>query len=313
MLSEVKLKNVIESLIIKELGEEIGDEVGEHYSPITVQLYTSGGTTVLLYKGDARNSERSSDASIKTPTQFRYLLNQLGKNISGYMVSDRGVLEILNSLTPEEINSLQVNNMVLTTNISPDLVNKFINSRNNQDWDRYPKTGTSDDIGGVELQENKFMKEHKLVKILKQLVAEAIGTDDAATLNMLKGMWLNPDPSRSRDYGSIKRYRDMLMAKIKKIDPNFAFDDQIFGDIVDSEMLLLNPDPSRAKDYGSVEGYKNMLRSKIKRLRSSWNPAGGGQKSVELSETITTSELKSIIREVVGQELRRAKKSAKKR
>lgn len=83
----------------------------------TVQIYTGGnrGTTLLLYKGDARGTDRSSDKHIKTPTQFMSLINSLDS--TGDTAANEDIKNILKKLTPDELESLKSEKIIVTNNV----------------------------------------------------------------------------------------------------------------------------------------------------------------------------------------------------
>jgi hypothetical protein len=85
----------------------------------TLQISTvGGGTTLLLYKGDARGSELSSDKHYKTPTKFKDLIASL--NTTGGMTSDESIKKILKKLTPAQLKELVREKIVVSDKVSID-------------------------------------------------------------------------------------------------------------------------------------------------------------------------------------------------
>lgn len=110
-----KLKNMNESIFTRLAKQMIVENDGTN---VTVQVYTGGGrggTTLLLYRGDARGSERSSDKHYKTPTQFVDLLRTLD-NIRGTTM-DEQIKNILRKLTSDELEQLKNEKIIVTNNV----------------------------------------------------------------------------------------------------------------------------------------------------------------------------------------------------
>jgi hypothetical protein len=89
-----------------ELKQLIKEVLEEQNALTTLQISTVGGGTLLLYKGDAKGSEVSSDKHYKTPTQFKDLIRSL--NTTGGMTSDESIKKILKKLTPAQLKELVV-------------------------------------------------------------------------------------------------------------------------------------------------------------------------------------------------------------
>lgn len=132
-----KLKNMNESKIrslVKNLIREIISENEGIYPTATVQISTLSGTTVLLYKGNARERDEAvSDVSFKTPAKFNSILNDVrslkakedaGEKISldRFMTSDRDVISVLLNLDNDELNELQTEKVVVTNNIPNEIL-----------------------------------------------------------------------------------------------------------------------------------------------------------------------------------------------
>lgn len=91
--------------------------LAEQNALTTLQISTvGGGTTLLLYRGDAKGSERSSDKHYKTPTQFRDLIASL--NTTGGMTTDEVIKNILRKLTPEQLKQLVREKIVVSDRVS---------------------------------------------------------------------------------------------------------------------------------------------------------------------------------------------------
>jgi hypothetical protein len=135
--SFIKLKNMNESKLrsfVKNLIREILSDKEGMYPTATVQISTLIGTTVLLYKGNAREQDEAvSDISFKTPTKFNSILNYVkslkakesaGEKISldKFMTSDRDVISVLLNLTDKELNELQTEKIVVTDNIPNEIL-----------------------------------------------------------------------------------------------------------------------------------------------------------------------------------------------
>jgi len=120
-MNESKLKQLIKQLIKEELDAY---DLEGNYPAATVQLFTGGGregTTLLLYKGAAKSgSERTADVVYKTSTPFNYILNTLNKPSSN--VDEEDVKSILRNLTPEELQQLNSEKKIVTTNIPNEIL-----------------------------------------------------------------------------------------------------------------------------------------------------------------------------------------------
>lgn len=100
-----------------ELKQLIKEVLAEQNALTTLQISTvGGGTTLLLYRGDAKGSERSSDKHYKTPTQFRDLIASL--NTTGGMTTDEAIKNILRKLTPEQLKQLAREKIVVSDRVS---------------------------------------------------------------------------------------------------------------------------------------------------------------------------------------------------
>lgn len=100
-----------------ELKQLIKEVLVEQNALTTLQISTvGGGTTLLLYKGDAKGSEVSSDKHYKTPTKFKDLIASL--NTTGGMTSDESIKKILKKLTPAQLKELVREKIVVSDKVS---------------------------------------------------------------------------------------------------------------------------------------------------------------------------------------------------
>ena len=100
-----------------ELKQLIKEVLAEQNALTTLQISTvGGGTTLLLYRGDARQTERSSDKHYKTPTQFKDLIASL--NTTGGMTTDEVIKNILKKLTPTQLKELVREKIVVSDRVS---------------------------------------------------------------------------------------------------------------------------------------------------------------------------------------------------
>ena len=100
-----------------ELKQLIKEVLEEQNALTTLQISTvGGGTTLLLYKGDAKGSEVSSDKHYKTPTKFKDLIRSL--NTTGGMTSDESIKKILKKLTPAQLKELVREKIVVSDKVS---------------------------------------------------------------------------------------------------------------------------------------------------------------------------------------------------
>lgn len=102
-----------------ELKQLIKEVLAEQNALTTLQISTvGGGTTLLLYKGDAKGSEVSSDKHYKTPTKFKDLIASL--KTTGGMTSDESIKKILKKLTPAQLKELVREKIVVSDKVSID-------------------------------------------------------------------------------------------------------------------------------------------------------------------------------------------------
>ena len=100
-----------------ELKQLIKEVLEEQNALTTLQISTvGGGTTLLLYKGDAKGSEVSSDKHYNTPTKFKDLIASL--NTTGGMTSDESIKKILKKLTPAQLKELVREKIVVSDKVS---------------------------------------------------------------------------------------------------------------------------------------------------------------------------------------------------
>jgi hypothetical protein len=103
----------------KELKQLIKEVLVEQNALTTLQISTvGGGTTLLLYKGDARGSELSSNKHYKTPTKFKDLIASL--NTTGGTTSEESIKKILKKLTPAQLKELVREKIVVSDKVSID-------------------------------------------------------------------------------------------------------------------------------------------------------------------------------------------------
>ena len=109
-----------------ELKQLIKEVLAEQNALTTLQISTvGGGTTLLLYRGDARQTERSSDKHYKTPTQFKDLIASL--NTTGGMTTDEVIKNILKKLTPTQLKELVREKIVVSDRVSEFLGEVYLN------------------------------------------------------------------------------------------------------------------------------------------------------------------------------------------
>ena len=109
-----------------ELKQLIKEVLVEQNALTTLQISTvGGGTTLLLYKGDARGSELSSDKHYKTPTKFKDLIASL--NTTGGTTSDESIKKILKKLTPSQLKELVREKIVVSDKVSDALGEMSVN------------------------------------------------------------------------------------------------------------------------------------------------------------------------------------------
>lgn len=102
-----------------ELKQLIKEVLEEQNALTTLQISTvGGGTILLLYKGDAKGSEVSSDKHYKTPTKFKDLIASL--NTTGGMTSDESIKKILKKLTAAQLKELVREKIVVSDKVSID-------------------------------------------------------------------------------------------------------------------------------------------------------------------------------------------------
>ncbi len=100
-----------------ELKQLIKEVLAEQNALTTLQISTvDRGTTLLLYRGDARQTERLSDKAYKTPTQFRDLIASL--NTTGGMTTDEVIKNILKKLTATQLKELIREKIVVSDRVS---------------------------------------------------------------------------------------------------------------------------------------------------------------------------------------------------
>ena len=111
---DLKKENTMTKNELKQLIKEV---LVEQNALTTLQISTvGGGTTLLLYKGDAKGSEVSSDKHYKTPTKFKDLIASL--NTTGGMTSDESIKKILKKLTPAQLKELVREKIVVSDKVS---------------------------------------------------------------------------------------------------------------------------------------------------------------------------------------------------
>ena len=113
---DLNKENIMTKNELKQLIKEV---LAEQNALTTLQISTvGGGTTLLLYRGDARQTELSSDKHYKTPTQFKDLIASL--NTTGGMTTDEVIKNILKKLTPAQLKELVREKIVVSDRVSID-------------------------------------------------------------------------------------------------------------------------------------------------------------------------------------------------
>jgi len=116
---DLKKENIMTKSELKRLIKEV---LVEQNALTTLQISTvGGGTTLLLYKGDAKGSELSSDKHYKTPTKFKDLIASL--NTTGGTTSEESIKKILKKLTPAQLKELVREKIVVSDKVSIDEAN----------------------------------------------------------------------------------------------------------------------------------------------------------------------------------------------
>ena len=130
-----------------ELKQLIKEVLTEQNALTTLQISTVGkGTTLLLYKGDAKGSELSSDKHYKTPTQFKDLIASL--NTAGDMTSDKVIKNILKKLTAAELKELAKEKIVVVNKDLSQLVSEEASTKELQKLGFKPTKSDVNEVQG---------------------------------------------------------------------------------------------------------------------------------------------------------------------
>lgn len=130
-----------------ELKQLIKEVLTEQNALTTLQISTVGkGTTLLLYKGDAKGSELSSDKHYKTPTQFKDLIASL--NTTGDMTSDKVIKNILKKLTAAELKELAKEKIVVVNKDLSQLVSEEASTKELQKLGFKPTKSDVNEVQG---------------------------------------------------------------------------------------------------------------------------------------------------------------------
>lgn len=130
-----------------ELKQLIKEVLTEQNALTTLQISTVGkGTTLLLYKGNAKGSELSSDKHYKTPTQFKDLIASL--NTTGGITSDESIKKILKKLTPSQLKELAKEKIVVVNKDLSQLVSEEASTKELQKLGYKPTKSDVNEAGG---------------------------------------------------------------------------------------------------------------------------------------------------------------------
>lgn len=130
-----------------ELKQLIKEVLTEQNALTTLQISTvGGGTTLLLYRGDARQTERSSDKHYKTPTQFKDLIASL--NTTGGMTTDEVIKNILKKLTPAQLKELVREKIVVVNKDLSQLVSEEASTKELQKLGFKPTKSDVNEVQG---------------------------------------------------------------------------------------------------------------------------------------------------------------------
>ena len=150
-----------------ELKQLVKEVLAEQNALTTLQISTvGGGTTLLLYRGDARQTERSSDKAYKTPTQFRDLIASL--NTTGGMTTDEAIKNILRKLTKEQKNQLAREKIVVVNKDLSQLVSEEASTKELQKLGFKPTKSDVNEVKGFALHwntpESDYMRKNGVMK-----------------------------------------------------------------------------------------------------------------------------------------------------
>lgn len=132
-----------------ELKKLIKEVLSEQNALTTLQISTvGGGTTLLLYKGDALASpfEVSSDKHYKTPTKFKDLIASL--NTTGGMTSDESIKKILKKLDPADLKELVREKIVVVNKDLSQLVSEEASTKELQKLGFKPTKSDVNEVQG---------------------------------------------------------------------------------------------------------------------------------------------------------------------
>lgn len=196
------------------------ESMGKNYPAVKVFVSTvGGGVHVLLWKQQNFDKEVGSDANVKTYGNLASLIRNLRVDPSKLMSSDRNAVEILKFLSSDELRQLANKESVITTNIPPDVVDKF--STNQPLQENQPMTQKQklkQIIRAIVAEDFKGEPNHAAEVESDNLTATLSETDTAANIADLEKLIANPDAAfAKKNYGSVEAYQKMLRKKIARL------------------------------------------------------------------------------------------------
>lgn len=168
-----------------------------------------GGVSLVMYKQENFDKDTDSDAYVKTYGSFNDLIQKYKKDSSRMMITDQDALEVLNCLTPVELDTFKKEKYIITGNIPPNVVEKYRSDRKVQDVYENKSMNKKEKL---KIMIHNMIRE-ELCKAATELNENDIGDDIKDLEKLLK----NPDPERVKDYGSEEEYKKMIRGKIDKL------------------------------------------------------------------------------------------------